>query len=101
MRLITGALILLLLLLQYPLWIADDGYRAVWRLDNAIIEQRAENAGLEARNQALSAEVEDLKKGTVAAEEIARSELGMIGPDETLYLVADPEPEDRRSIEVP
>jgi cell division protein FtsB len=83
------------------LWVADDGYRAVWRLDNAIIEQRAENAGLEARNQALSAEVEDLKKGTVAAEEIARSELGMIGPDETLYLVADPEPEDRRSIEVP
>ena len=101
MRLITGTLILLLLLLQYPLWIADDGYRAVWRLDDAINEQRAENAGLEARNQALAAEVEDLKEGMVAAEEIARSELGMIGPDETLYLVADPEPADRRSIEVP
>jgi cell division protein FtsB len=101
MRLLAGALILLLLLLQYPLWIADDGYRAVWRLDDAIDQQRIENAGLEARNQALSAEVEDLKEGMAAAEEIARSELGMIGPDETLYLVADPEPEDRRSIEVP
>lgn len=101
MRLLVGALILLLLLLQYPLWIADDGFRAVWRLDDAIGEQRGENAGLEARNQALGAEVEDLKKGMAAAEEIARSELGMIGPDETLYLVADPEPEDRRSIELP
>ncbi len=101
MRLLTGALIVLLLLLQYPLWIADDGFRAVWRLDDAIEEQRAENAALEERNQALSAEVEDLKEGTAAAEEIARSELGMIGPEETLYLVADPEPEDRRSIEVP
>jgi cell division protein FtsB len=101
MRPLTGALILLLLLLQYPLWIADDGFRAVWRLDEAIDEQRAENAGLEARNEALGAEVEDLKKGMAAAEEIARSELGMIGPDETLYLVADPEPEDRRSIELP
>ncbi len=101
MRLLTGALIVLLLLLQYPLWIADDGFRAVWRLDDAIEEQRTENAALEERNQALSAEVEDLKEGTAAAEEIARSELGMIGPEETLYLVADPEPEDRRSIEVP
>ena len=101
MRVLTGALVLLLLLLQYPLWIADDGFRAVWRLDDAIEEQRAENAALEDRNQALSAEVDDLKKGTAAAEEIARSELGMIGPEETLYLVADPEPEDRRSIEVP
>lgn len=101
MRLLTGTLVALLLLLQYPLWIADDGFRAIWRLDDAIEEQSAENARLEARNQALGAEVDDLKKGVAAAEEIARSELGMIGPNETLYLVADPEPEAGPTIEVP
>lgn len=91
MRLVIAVLVVLLILLQYPLWIADDGFRAIWRLDDAIATQREENTRLEARNAALAAEVEDLKRGVEAVEEIARSELGMIGEDETLFLVADPE----------
>ena len=54
-------------------------------------EQRSENAELRKRNEALAAEVEDLKSGTEAIEERARSELGMIKPGEVFYQVIEPE----------
>ncbi|MEJ2514753.1 MAG: cell division protein FtsB [Gammaproteobacteria bacterium] len=93
MRVVLAVLIALLVLLQYQLWLADDGYRGVWRLEEALQDQAAENAALSERNRALSAEVEDLKSGLDAVEEIARSELGMIRRGETLFQVADPVPE--------
>src|SRR5690242_17847721 len=52
--------------------------------------QRAENKKLQERNDALSAEVEDLKSGEAAVEERARSELGMVKPGETFYRVVEP-----------
>ena len=44
------------------------------------------------RNSRLAAEVQDLKSGTAAIEERARSDLGMIGPNETFYQVVEPAP---------
>lgn len=83
----------LLLLLQYQLWMSEDGWREVWGLRAAIHRQRDENARLLERNQRLEAEVRDLKQGLDAAEEIARTDLGMIGPGETLYQIAAPDPD--------
>lgn len=91
MRVAAAVLLALLVLLQYRLWLSEEGYRGVWRLDEAIEAQQAENDDLAERNRALAADVEDLKTGLEAAEEIARSELGMVRKGETLFQVADPE----------
>lgn len=61
------------------------------RLQQAIEDQKAENKKLSERNEALSAEVKDLKQGYEAIEERARSELGMIKKDETFYQIVDEE----------
>lgn len=86
------ALLLLLLALQAKLWFGEGGWRQAKSLQQTVSEQRAENARLQQRNDALSAEVEDLKSGETAVEERARSELGMIKPGETFYRVVEPHP---------
>ena len=84
------ALIALLLALQSKLWLGEGGWDDARALRQTVSEQRAENARLQQRNDALSAEVEDLKSGENAVEERARSELGMIKPGETFYRVVEP-----------
>ncbi len=74
-------------LLQGQLWLADDGYRKTMRLRTAVALQREQNEALQARNAALDAEVINLKQGREAAEERARTDLGMIGSQETFYQV--------------
>ena len=88
MRIAIVVLGLLLVLLQYRLWLADDGFRAVWSLDRSVAEQGDENEALVQRNERLAAEVRDLKQGLDAVEEIARNDLGMIVEGETFYQVA-------------
>ena len=75
------------LALQGELWFADDGYRKTLKLRDAVTEQRDLNESLRVRNAALDAEVINLKKGRDAAEERARTDLGMIGQHETFYQV--------------
>lgn len=75
------------LALQGELWFADDGYRKTMKLRDAVAEQRDVNESLRVRNAALDAEVINLKKGRDAAEERARTDLGMIGRHETFYQV--------------
>jgi cell division protein FtsB len=94
LRLIVFGLAALIVALQYPLWFGNGGVFAVWKLKREIAAQRAENDGLRDRNQALGAEVVDLKKGLAAIEERARIELGMIKKDETFFQVIEPEPAD-------
>lgn len=76
--------------LQAKLWLGDGGWRDARELQRTVEEQRVENARLQQRNDALTAEVEDLKSGETAVEERARSELGMIKPGETFYRVVEP-----------
>ena len=90
MRALTIALLLLLALLQYRLWVGPGSWPDVWRLQREAAAQRAENQQLEDRNQSLAAEVRDLKHGLEAIEERARSEMGMIKKGETFYLIVDP-----------
>jgi cell division protein FtsB len=87
-----AALILLILLiaLQVKLWTGQGGMRQVWQLKHRVEEQKAENAKLKTRNETLSAEVDDLKRGDEAIEERARSELGLVKPGETFYQVVEP-----------
>jgi cell division protein FtsB len=77
----------LVLALQYPLWIGKGSWTRVWELDRQLVAQRDTNARLKVRNDALDAEVRDLKDGTEALEERARLELGMIRKDEIFYQV--------------
>jgi len=88
---LTGIFLFLLLLLQYSLWFGNGGLLRVWQLNRSVEEQKAENAKLKERNQALEAEVRDLKKGLEAIEERARTDLGMIKKDETFYQVIEEE----------
>jgi len=87
MKWLAVALGLVLLLLQYRLWMSADGVREVSRLEAAVAKQRADNAQLSERNKQLAAEVGDLKSGVTALEERARSDLGMIAVNETFYQV--------------
>lgn len=80
----------LLLGLQAKLWLGDTGWRQAAKLEEKVTTQAADNARLLQRNDALAAEVEDLKSGEAAAEERARNELGMVKPGETFYRVVDP-----------
>ena len=73
--------------LQAELWFSDDGYRKTMKLRTAVAEQSALNDLLRGRNGALDAEVINLKQGVDAAEERARTDLGMIGVSETFYQV--------------
>lgn len=85
MKILSILLLILLLGLQYSLWAGRGGLAEIWRLTQAGQAQQEENRALRERNLALDAEVRDLKQGTAAIEERARSELGMIGKDETFY----------------
>ena len=90
LRLVALLLLILLLALEVKLWTGDWSMREVWRLRQRVSEQREENQKLKQRNEALSAEVQDLKNGNEAVEERARSELGLVKPDETFYQVVEP-----------
>ena len=80
-------LLVLLGVLQYELWLGERGMQEVRRLQSLVEAEREENVRLEARNRRLAVEVHDLKVGLEAVEERARSDLGMIGRDETYYQI--------------
>jgi len=82
MRLVTVVLIVLLGLIQYPLWWGHGGWLRVHELERQLAEQKQKNADLKARNDRLLGEVQDLQQGTDASEERARYELGMIKDSE-------------------
>lgn len=90
MRTIRNILLGLLVILQYPLWLGNGSVAAVWRLHQQVKAQETENGRLTERNQALIAEVIDLKHGLDAIEERARAELGMIKQGETFFHVVEP-----------
>jgi cell division protein FtsB len=90
MRIFAVILGVCLVLLQYRLWVSDRGMREIWRLDQAVEAQKAANGEQRERNRQLLAEVTDLKVGLAALEERARSELGMVGNNETFYQIVTP-----------
>jgi len=88
-RTLAGILGALILLVQFPLWLGKGGWLRVWEVDRQLDAQRARSAQLQVRNQALDAEVRDLKQGLDALEERARYELGMIKSDEVFFQIVE------------
>jgi len=87
---LAAILAVLLVAIQYPLWIGKGGWLRVRELDRQVAAQHEANARLRARNDALDADVRDLKQGLDAVEERARFELGMIRKDEIFYQLVVP-----------
>lgn len=85
MRWLALLFVVLIVALQYPMWLGKGGWLSVRELDHQLAAQRAANDKLKQRNGALDAEVRDLKTGTEAIEERARSELGMVRHDEVFF----------------
>lgn len=88
MRILLIVLAIILVLLQVRFW---QEVREVRTLRALVEQQLEENERLEERNEALAAEVEDLRAGLAAVEERARSELGLIRADESFFLILNPE----------
>jgi cell division protein FtsB len=88
MRILILVLVVLLIAVQLRFW---QELSAVRDLQAQLEEQLEANAQLQARNDALAAEVDDLRQGQAAIEERARSELGLIREGEEFFLVVDPD----------
>jgi cell division protein FtsB len=88
-KVLSLMLIALIALLQYPLWLGKGSWLKVWEFDQQVITQHEINQKLQIRNAALDAEVRDLKQGSDAIEERARSELGMIKQDELFFHIVE------------
>ena len=90
-RLIVIGLTVLLILIQYPLWLGKGSWLRVWdlsrQLDSALVKEQE----LRERNAKLASEVQDLKEGTGALEERARYELGLIKDNETFVQILEGE----------
>jgi cell division protein FtsB len=89
-RALAIVFVVLIAALQYPMWLVKFGWLMVRDLDRKLAMQQADNAKLQARNEALEADVRDLKTGFEAIEERARSELGMIRGDEVFFQLQAP-----------
>jgi cell division protein FtsB len=83
---VAAGLVVILALLQVRLWVSEDGFRGVAQLRRQVVVQRDENRELAERNRRLDAEVADLQQGFSALEERARSDLGLIGSNETFFI---------------
>ena len=90
MRWLALIFVVLIVALQYPMWLGKGGWLQVRETERQLAEQREANARLRARNEALDADVRDLKTGSEAIEERARSELGMIRNDEVFFQLQAP-----------
>ncbi|CAE6518587.1 Cell division protein FtsB [Nitrosomonas nitrosa] len=89
MKKLAFLLVVLIALAQYPLWYGKGSWLSVLEIDQEVAAQRKINQKLQNRNTVLEAEVNNLKKGLDAIEELARNELGMIRNDEVFFQVLD------------
>ena len=96
MKIILVILTLLLIGLQYRLWIGEGSLAHRHELQQKIAQQQAENAVLRERNRVLALEVDALKNGLEAVEERAREEMGMIKEGETFYMIVEPDASDHQ-----
>lgn len=89
MKFLVAFIFLIILLLQYRLWLGDGSIRQVNEYQQKVDQLKEQVNEKKERNEALYAEVQDLRKGEEAIEERARHELGMIKEDETFIQVIE------------
>lgn len=82
MRVAFFIIVALLAAVQVELWLGKGGLPRVMSLRSQVEVQQKVNAQAQARNERLAAEVRDLREGLEMVEEKARTELGMVKPDE-------------------
>ena len=82
MRVALFVLVALLAAIHAELWFGKGGVPRVMALRAEVDAQQKDNAQAQARNDQLAAEVRDLQEGLEMVEEKARTELGMVKPDE-------------------
>jgi len=87
-RFIPLILLALVVLFQAQLWIGKGSLPSVQELQQRLDEQRAKNAQIQLANEQLAAEVRDLREGLEMVEEKARSELGMVKPNEIFVQIS-------------
>ncbi|WP_293007520.1 cell division protein FtsB [Nitrosomonas sp.] len=87
MKLLSFTLLILVVAMQYPLWLGKASWLRVWQVDQEVAAARKNNVLLQNRNNKLEAEVNDLKQGLEAIEERARSDLGMVKEGEILFQI--------------
>ncbi|MDR4517446.1 MAG: cell division protein FtsB [Nitrosomonas sp.] len=92
MKYLAAALLSLIIILQYPLWFGKGGWLNVQQLEQNVTAAHEKNLELQNRNKIFYAEINDLKQGTDAIEERARSELGMIKKNEILFQIMESSP---------
>lgn len=90
MRLVTVVLIILLVLIQYPLWWGHGGWLRVHELQQQLAQQQKQNDDEKLRNERIAGEVQDLQNGTAAVEERARYEMGMVKDGEVFVQFVSP-----------
>ena len=96
MKILIAVLIILLIGLQYRLWIGEGSLAHRVELERKIEQQQAENDVLRERNRILSLEVEALKSGLDAVEERAREQMGMVKEGETFFMILDPDKDNKQ-----
>ena len=89
LQVVFAVLLLVLLALQYRLWVGEGSLAEVTTLKRQLVQQRNELTDLQERNATLQAEVDDLRQGLEAIEARARSELGLIREGETYFQLLD------------
>jgi cell division protein FtsB len=93
LRYIVYGLVVLLIAIQYPLWIGKGGWLHVYQMDKEVQTQEAKNRELENRNNKITGDVNDLRQGTKAVEERARIEHGMVKESETMVRIVQSDEE--------
>lgn len=89
-RLIPAILIALLLILHGQLWFGRGSLRNVSELQQKLKDQNSANVLARQANERLASEVRDLREGLEIIEERARTELGMVRPNEVFVQIIRP-----------
>jgi cell division protein FtsB len=89
-KLATIVLLAMLAVLQYTLWLGKGGWLRIWSLERDIEAQSVKQARLRESNGIGRADVEDLRTGLDAVDELARREIGMLRKDESLFQYPQP-----------
>ena len=87
-RIVPAVLVLLLVIVHVQLWFGRGSVGAVTSLRQKLDTQKVANVQAQQANDRLANEVRDLKEGLEMVEEKARSELGMVKPNEVFVNVS-------------
>lgn len=89
MKIVVAVLLVILVGLQYRLWVGEGSMAHRVELQREIAQQQGVNDALHERNRVLALEVNALKSGLDAVEERAREQMGMIKEGETFFMIVE------------